>query len=120
MYEQIGVSQIRLGDNLRFLQRGGGAENFEYLRTALAAENCTEICYLGMQFGGLGNSWSSLPSPGQFDPHYLKCMEGPAVTPPNGKRIQLASQQDTNDIAPLLPQMNISDWFACLGIFIRL
>ena len=99
------------------MNRGGGANSADQMTEFLAAENCTEICYWGMQFGGQGQRWYNLPSYGGYHPYYLKCFDAVAATPSNGKRIQTASQFDTLGIDPLLPQMNITDVAACLRIF---
>ncbi len=116
---QVGVTLLYAGVN-RILNRGGGPDNNDQLRYWTVAENCTELCYWGMMFGGEGNEWYQLPRPGVHDPHYLKCFLGPLAAPPNGLRIQTASQLNTFNIDPLVPQMNITDIAACLRTFLIL
>ncbi len=104
-------------DLWRRVHRGGGPAAPDLLNSWLASENCSEVCYLGMRFGGLDSEWWVSPNTvGAGDPHYLKCLCGTSATPPNGVRLQTPSQLGTADLDPLLPQMNITDWRACLGI----
>ena len=114
---QEGVSTIYTVSNVRILHRGGGPDYSDLLKNSLAADNGSEICYWGMQFGSLYNGWWSIPDPGYLDPYYLKCFHSPTATPSNSRRIQHASQLNTIDIDPLVPQMNITDWTKCLSIF---
>ncbi len=81
----------------------------------LAAENCSELCYFGMMWGGLGNYWYDLPDyTGLYTPYYMKCIEASAAAPLNGLRLQHASQFNTLNLDPAVPQMNITDWKTCL------
>ncbi len=98
------------------LHRGGGADVRDFLSYLLAAENCSELCYYGMMFGGLGNYWYNLPDYSGYNPHYLKCIEASAAAPLNGLRLQLASQFNTLDLDPTITQMNVTDWRACLRV----
>ena len=101
--------------NERYDHRGGGADIRDSISEWLAAENCSELCYLGMMFGGLGHFWYDLPNNDSiYDAHYLKCIEASAAVPLNGLRLQLASQFSTLSIDPTIPQMNVTDWRACL------
>ena len=111
---QVGVSIVQ-PDNTRLLPRGGGADIRDSISIWLAAENCTELCYFGMMFGGVGRFWYELPVyTGYYTPYYLKCIEASGAAPLNGLRIQRASQFNTLDIVPTIPQMNVTDWKACL------
>ncbi len=112
---QVGVGTIDPG-NKRMLERGGGADiKEEYPARGHASENCSQLCKDGMTWGGLCNWWWSLPDySGYCLPHYFKCIEASAANPLNGLRIQFASQVSTLNIDPLIPQMNITDSFACL------
>ena len=112
----MGVSVVYVGE--RQLHRGGGADSGDFLSSRTAAENCSELCYYGMRFGGMGAYWSTPPA-SNYDPHFLKCIESPGETPLNGLRIQHASQIDTNNIDPLIPQMNVTDWRACMSSFLN-
>ncbi len=111
---QVGVALVGL-DNMRRVQRGGGADIRDYLAGRLAADNCTELCYFGMMFGGLGYQWFQLPDYfGYGNPQYLKCRQASAAAPLNGLRLQHASQFSTLNLDPAVPQMNVTDWKACL------
>ena len=110
---QVGVSLVT-PSNKRLAARGGGADISDALSEWLAAENCTELCELGMMTGGLGSWWYSLPYFSGYDSHYLKCIEESAAAPLNGLRLQHASQFNTVNLDPTVPQMNVTDWKACL------
>ena len=113
---QVGVSTVA-PINYRIVVRGGGADIRDHLEDLLAAENCSELCYYGMMWGGLSYSWWQLPvANGYWVPHYLKCIEASAAAPLNGLRLQHASQFNTLNIDPAVPQMNVSDWRACMRI----
>ena len=104
----------------RRVQRGGGADVRDDLAKIQEAENCSELCNFGMMWGGLGYSWYQVPVPnGNYDPYYLKCMEGSAAGPLNGLRLQHASQFNTFDLDPAVPQMNVTDTKACLGMLLE-
>ena len=114
---QVGVGRLRV-DNLRIFERGGGADISDYPTNLLGAENCSELCYFGMMFGGLEHEWYSLPVYGNDnDPYYLKCFEASAAAPLNGLRLQLPSQFSTLEVDPAVPEMNVSDTEACLRMF---
>ncbi len=99
------------------LRRGGGADGNDPLRFFTAAVNCTQLCYYGMRFDGMDDYWYEVPPyDGLRDPYYLKCLVGASATPNNGLRMQTPSQTDTNQLDPLVPQMNITDWLACMRI----
>ncbi len=105
-------------DNTRLFRCGGGADVRDSIANLYGAENCSELCSIGMTYGGLGDWWYNLPSySGYHDPHYLKCKDEPRSFPLNGLRIQHASQMNTMNIDPLIPQMNITDSVACMGRF---
>ena len=111
---QVGVSLVR-PDSTRTLDRGGGADIRDSLSYWLAAENCTELCSYGMMFGGLYYSWYQLPIYNGYGiPQYLKCTAASAAAPLNGLRLQHASQFNTMNLDPTVPQMNVTDWSACL------
>ena len=111
---QVGVGRVD-PSNRRIVHRGGGDDIRDYLESTLAAENCSELCYLGLMFGGVDYSWYNLPLyTGYGIPHYLKCSEASAAAPLNGLRLQLASQFNTLSIDPTVPQMNVTDSKACL------
>ena len=108
---QVGVGLVD-PINRRMVDRGGGADILDYLVSILAAENCSELCYFGMMFGAFGNYWYNLPNyNGYHIPHYLKCFGASAL---NGLRLQLASQFNTLDLDQTVPQMNVTDWKACM------
>ena len=68
-----------------------------------------------MMFGGLGNNWYDLPVYNGYNTaHYLKCFDASTAAPLNGLRLQHASQFNTNNLDPAVPQMNVTDWRACL------
>ncbi len=116
---QVGVSKIY--SSWRRLHRGGGADNNDFLAEWTDAENCSELCFYGMRFDGLTDFWYDTPPyNGDTDPYYLKCTQGTAATPANGLRIQTASQLNTWDIDPLVPQMNVTDWLACMRMVFSL
>ncbi len=48
--------------------------------------------------------------------YYVKCYNGisPSGTPPNSRRMQLASQYGTIDYDPTLPRINNTDTKACM------
>ncbi len=48
----------------------------------------------------------------------MKCFASQSSTPLNGIRLGFASQVATTDIDPNLPQMNVSDYEGCYGIFV--
>ncbi len=112
---QLGVALVS-PSSYRRVQRGGGADIRDDLSVLHAAENCSEICYYGMMFGGLGGTWwYDLPNyNGYQNPHYLKCTEASAAAPLNGLRLQHASQFNTISLDPTVPKMNVTDWKACL------
>ena len=117
---QVGVSLVR-PDTTRVIDRGGGADIRDSLSYLLAAENCSQLCYFGMMFGGLWHRWYQLPLyDGYGIPQYLKCTETSAAEPLNGLRLQLASQFNTLDLDPTVPQMNVTDWRACLRMSFEL
>ena len=106
--------------NRRVVETGGGADVRDYLSDKLSAENCTELCYYGMMFGGLFYNWYNLPDyTGNNVPHYLKCIEASAAAPLNGLRLQHASQFSTLNLDPAVPMMNITDWKACLRMLLE-
>ena len=111
----MGVSNIY--SSSRTLVRGGGADNIEGHKVWSAADNCTEMCFYLMRFGGFALWWYEAPNPGVRDPHYAKCFDASSSAPLNGLRIQTASQLNTMDLDPLLPQMNVTDWLSCLCMF---
>ncbi len=111
---QVGVSTLAGGSH-RLVHRGGGADVRDHLAEVHANENCSELCYMGTMFGGMGQNWYDLPVySGYYDVHYLKCMEAAVAVPLNGLRIQHASQIYTLNIDPTVPQMNLTDMKACL------
>ncbi len=111
---QVGVSLIDT-QNKRVLLRGGGADIADHLTMRQAAENCSEICYYGMMFGGLWNPWYTLPNYiGNDIAHYLKCTEPSTAGPLNGMRLQHASQFNTLNLDPTVPKMNVTDSKACM------
>ena len=110
---QVGVALVD-SQNRRLVQRGGGADIRDSMASWIGAENCSELCYYGMMFGGLGDYWFSLPMYTGADPYYLKCIEASAGAPLNGLRLQHASQVNTVNLDPEVPMMNITDWKACL------
>ena len=113
---QVGVGLIDPVPR-RLLDRGGGADIPDLPANYLAADNCSELCTMGMMFGGIGNYWYLLPVyDGYYTPHYLKCIEASASAPLNGLRIQHASQFNTLNLDPAVPQMNVTDWRACMRI----
>ncbi len=80
--------------------------------------NCTRLCWYGMMFGGTdySNEWFILPNNGDAGhPHYLRCYDAVSATPLNGRRFQTTSQFATYALDPDLPQMNITDYKACIG-----
>ncbi len=110
---QVGVGSFGPGTQRRVV-RGGGADISDYPANIHGAENCTQVCYMGMMWGGLANWWYELPRYGTFDPQYHKCIESSAAAPVNGLRLQHASQFTTFDLDPAVQKMNITDWRACL------
>ena len=117
---QVGVSLVDPG-NTRSIVRGGGADTRDSIADWHANENCSEVCYYGMMFGGLGDNWYNLPLYGGYNnPHYLKCTEAAAAAPLNGLRLQLASQFSTLSLDPTVPQMNVTDSNACLRMSFEL
>ena len=113
---KVGVAVVSPG-NYRMVSRGGGGDVRDYLADVHANENCSELCYYGMMFGGLNNWWYNLPNyDGYGTPHYLKCIEASAAAPLNGLRLQLASQYSTMGLDPAVPQMNVTDVKACMRI----
>ncbi len=116
---QLGLGLVDPGIR-RHVDRGGGADIRDYIPSLLAVENCSELCYFGMMFEGLGNYWYSLPVySGYAIPHYVKCIEASAAAPLNGLRFQLASQFNTINIDTVVPQMNVTDWRACLRMLFK-
>ncbi len=112
---QVGVGTVAFY-NASIVNRGG-ANIRNSLPYWLGAENCSELCYYGMLWSGLGNYWYQLPLyDGGYDPRYLKCIEASGAAPLNGLRLQHASQFNTLEVDPLVPQMNITDWKACMRI----
>ena len=117
---QVGVGLVD-PLNRRIAERGGGADISDSIAQWLAAENCTELCYWGMMFGGLDSVWYYLPMyDGYSDPHYLKCIEASTAAPLNGLRLQHVSQFNTPNIDPTIPKMNVTDWSACLRMSFKL
>ena len=111
---QVGVGRVD-PSNYRVVQRGGGADIRDHLSSELVAENCSKLCYFGMMFGGLANTWNILPVYGGYgNPHYLKCTEASAAAPLNGLRLQPPSQFNTLNLDPAVQQMNATDWKGCL------
>ena len=112
--------QVAIGlfapNNKAEAHRGGGADVRDHLANLLAAENCTELCYMGMMFGGFNYWWYSLPQYTGYNPKYLKCIEASAAAPLNGLRLQHASQFNTLNLDPAVPKMNVTDWKACMRI----
>ena len=78
------------------------------------------MCYYAMQWGphACWVSWYELPQVGDGygHPHYFKCYDAVSPTPLNNRRIQMASQLNTNQVDPTLPQMNVTDWKACMSM----
>ncbi len=110
---QIGV--VQYVSNWRGINRGGGADLRDLLSNRHVAENCSELCFYGMMWGGLWYAWYSLPvinNPTSV--YYFQCMAASSTAPLNGLRVQLASQFNTVDIDPTIPKMNVTDWKACL------
>ena len=102
---------------MRLVIRAGGADVRDPPSSWVAAENCSELCYWVMSWGGFANEWWLLPeSPvaGYANPQYLKCMDGAGVAPLNGIRLQQASQFSTLALDPAVPVMNTTDWTACM------
>ena len=117
---QVGVGRIDPA-NWCIIVRGGGADVRDYMASSLAAENCSELCSMGMNWGGLWYSWYLLSYYDQYrDPHYLKCIEASAAAPLNGLRLQHASQFNTMNLDPTVPTMNITDWSGCLRMRLEL
>ncbi len=97
------------------MHRGGGADVPDDLSEAHEAKNCSILCYYAMTWGGL--FWNAIFLPqydGYFDAQYFKCFETSSAAPRNGLRIQYPSQYNTFNIDPAVPEMNVTDWNACL------
>ncbi len=48
------------------------------------------------------------------DTYYVKCYNAAGATPPNSRRMQLASQYGTIEYDPTLPRINSTDAKACM------
>ncbi len=115
---QIGVSvKYASPDNLRILHRGGGADGSDWLKGCRNGQNCTSLCFVGIQWGSMDGCGTPVPYYGGADPYYLRCFDAIGASPLNGKRIQLASQEATAELDPALVKMNLTERGACYRMY---
>ena len=95
---------------MRLVRRGGGFQTYYYS----SFSNCSSFCGIRMQPQSV---WTPNPPSGVGDDlYYMKCFEALSSIPLNEIRLGFTSQVGTSGIDPALPQMNISDFDACVGI----
>ena len=95
----------------RIHHRGGSAPGDD-LMGFITATNCLQLCTSGMNWNSLG------PVVDGRHPVYFKCFDAISPVPLNHRRVQHLSQLNTVNLDPTLPQMNVTDWRACMRILL--